>query len=145
MKRYILIIFGLLLILIISSSYGKTSSSSKSKSKSNFKLDVQYNRVNYTLTLLEKKTLTYRDAHFSQSFTLKKCNKTMLSTFLTSLYGAKNGTDINPPPFKKEVTVYWNDTKKSYSFNSLFGTFLTTIPRIILNLSIRNRYRCVKK
>lgn len=109
-----------------------------------FQYDVSYKNIQYYL-INSNDSLVYFDSNFSKKFIKRKCNRMMIDTFLSKL--EKSQKKIFPPASNTKQAIVLqnkNNISKRYSTSSKFGKFLLDIPKKILNMAIRDQYRCKK-
>ena len=121
------------MLLLTSYSYAK-----------DFDYKVSAKNIHYQL-INSQKELFYKDKNFKKIFIKKKCNKTLVKTFLSQLFKTLDSNFPKAKTSKNAVAVQNKDKSATYYYRSSDGgKFLLKVPSKILNMSIRDKFRCQK-
>lgn len=141
MKRERKKLVALLIVISCFSAYSKE----KQKESNNKKYSISViDKDSHYKVSFSKDKLNYTSNDFSTSITRKNCNNDLFNNFIKKIKINFKKKGVSQSFKAGKLTLKYNNSYKFYLKSSKHGKFFSNIPKKILNISIRNTYKCGK-
>lgn len=125
----------LLFFILIYGTVGQTAGDNNTRYKVDFR-NIQYT-MSYSVS-----HLTYQDSQYRYQFKVRKCNKRMINNFIAKLKRKKTSGAKKRITEKNTVAVTEDSNTLFVPLSSKYAKHLMTVPKIIINMSIRDKALC---